>query len=66
VLASIFAREGGYGTPETFVDGLVPAIWVGAVVVAAGAVVSLLIPRKRRAAEAPVLEPELVAQPEAA
>jgi hypothetical protein len=35
-------------------------------VVAAGAVVSLLIPRKPRAAEAPAREPELVAQPEAA
>jgi MFS family permease len=66
VLASIFSSEGGYVTPQTFVDGLVPAIWVGAVVVALGAVVSLLIPRKRRAAEAPVREPELVAQPEAA
>jgi MFS family permease len=66
VLASIFAREGGYATPETFVDGLVPAIWVGAVVVAAGAVVSLLIPRKRRPAEAVAREPELVPQPEAA
>jgi MFS family permease len=66
VLASIFASQGGYATPETFVDGLVPALWVGAVVVAAGAVVSLLIPRKPRAAEAPAREPELVAQPEAA
>jgi EmrB/QacA subfamily drug resistance transporter len=66
VLASIFASEGGYATPETFVDGLVPALWVGAIVVAAGAVVSLLIPRKPRAAEAPARESELVTQPEAA
>jgi EmrB/QacA subfamily drug resistance transporter len=50
VLASIFAHYGGYGTPRTFHDGLVPAIWVGAAVVAAGSAVALLIPRKRRAA----------------
>jgi EmrB/QacA subfamily drug resistance transporter len=68
VLASIFARYGGYESPQTFTDGLVPAIWVGAVVVGAGALVTLLIPRKRRPAEATVTEPddELVPQLEAA
>ncbi|HZM19452.1 MAG TPA: DHA2 family efflux MFS transporter permease subunit, partial [Gaiellaceae bacterium] len=30
VLASVFASYGGYGTPQSFVDGLTPAIWVGA------------------------------------
>jgi len=62
VLASIFAHAGGYGTPQTFTDGLVPAIWVGAVVVAVGAVVALFIPGKRRSAEATALEPELVSE----
>jgi EmrB/QacA subfamily drug resistance transporter len=57
VLASIFAHAGGYGTPETFSDGLVPAIWVGAVVVGVGAAIALLIPRKRRSAEVEVFEP---------
>jgi len=67
VLASVFSRYGGYLTPETFNDGLVPALWVGAVVVALGAGVSLLIPRKRTAAEVPVVaRDELVLQPEAA
>jgi EmrB/QacA subfamily drug resistance transporter len=68
VLASIFARYGGYGSPQTFTDGLVPAIWVGAIVVGAGALVTLLIPRKRRPAEATVTEheDELVPQLEAA
>ena len=68
VLASIFARYGGYASPQTFTDGLVPAIWVGAVVVGVGAVVTLLIPRKRRPAEASVTdgETELVPQLEAA
>jgi EmrB/QacA subfamily drug resistance transporter len=59
VLASVFAQYGGYGTPETFVDGLTPAIWVGAIVVAAGAVISLAIPRRLRAQEEPV-EAEIV------
>jgi EmrB/QacA subfamily drug resistance transporter len=67
VLATIFSQNGGYASPETFADGLVPAIWVGAVVVALGAGVSLLIPRKRRTSEVPaVAREELVVQPEAA
>jgi EmrB/QacA subfamily drug resistance transporter len=52
VLASVFAHYGGYGTGQTFVDGLTPAIYVGAAVVAAGAVAALGIARKvRRPAE---------------
>jgi EmrB/QacA subfamily drug resistance transporter len=67
VLASIFARVGGYESSETFNDGLVPAIWVGAIVVGIGAALALLIPRKRRGSEATAYEPEeLVAQAEAA
>ena len=53
VLASVFASYGGYGTPQTFVDGLTPAIWVGAVVVGAGSLISLLIPRRIRREEQP-------------
>jgi MFS family permease len=67
VLASIFARYGGYESPATFSEGLVPALWIGAAVVGIGAVLALLIPRKPRAAEVPRLASnELVAQPEAA
>ncbi|GAB2571190.1 MFS transporter [Kribbella endophytica] len=44
VLASVFASAGGYESPAQFVDGLVPAVWVGAAVVAVGAFVALLIP----------------------
>jgi EmrB/QacA subfamily drug resistance transporter len=51
VLASVFANYGGYASPQAFADGLVPAVWVGAAVLAVGAVVSLAIPRKRRARE---------------
>ena len=67
VLASIFARSGGYESPETFNDGLVPALWLGAIVVGVGAALALLIPRKRRPQEATVASPEpLVPQAEAA
>ena len=51
VLAAIFANRGSYFTAETFMDGLKPAIWVGAVVVAIGAVVCLFIPGKQPATE---------------
>ena len=53
VLASVFASYGGYGTPQSFVDGLTPAIWVGAVVVGVGSLISLLIPRRIRREEQP-------------
>jgi len=66
VLASIFTRYGGYESPDTFTDGLVVATWVGAAVVGVGALVALLVPPRRRAAEAPVAERESVPQLEAA
>ncbi|MFI7003086.1 MFS transporter [Nocardia sp. NPDC050175] len=46
VLASVFASHGSYLSPQAFVDGLVPAIWVGTAIVAVGAVLSLLLPAK--------------------
>ena len=56
VLASIFARTGGYESAASFNDGLVAATWVGAAVVGVGAVIALAVPgtaarRERRAAE---------------
>ena len=30
VLASVFSRYGGYETGQTFVDGMTPALWIGA------------------------------------
>ncbi|WP_194835348.1 MFS transporter [Nocardia sp. XZ_19_369] len=46
VLASVFAAHGSYFSPQGFVDGLVPALWVGAAVVAVGTVASLLLPAR--------------------
>jgi EmrB/QacA subfamily drug resistance transporter len=62
VLASVFAHYGGYGTGQTFVDGLVPAIYVGAGFVAAGAVAALGISRKVRRQEAEVPAAVLAAE----
>ena len=44
VLASVFSANGSYFDPQAYVDGLVPAVWVGAAVVAVAAVVALFIP----------------------
>ena len=48
VLASIFSSVGGYGSPTHFVEGLTPAVWVGAILVGIGALVALTIPVRRR------------------
>jgi MFS family permease len=61
VLASVFAHYGGYANGQTFVDGLTPAIYVGAVLVAAGALAALGIQRKRRPQEQESAEPALEA-----
>src|SRR2546421_1723202 len=53
VLASIFSHYGGYSSPQHFVDGLRPAVWVGAGLVGVGALAALAIPGRRREAEAP-------------
>ena len=59
VLASVFARYGGYDTGQTFVDGAKPALWIGAVVVGLGALAAFAIPspRKEREREVESLTP---------
>jgi EmrB/QacA subfamily drug resistance transporter len=49
VLATVFTSHGGYGSPQEFVNGLVPAMWVGTAVLAAGALIPLLLPFSTRA-----------------
>jgi EmrB/QacA subfamily drug resistance transporter len=66
VLAAIFANAGGYSTPTTFVDGMNSAVYVGAAVVAIGAVAAFLIPRKRRQQEAELSAIDRVFEAEAA
>jgi len=50
VLATVFSNFGGYATPQIFVSGLVPAVFVGAGVLGAGALAALAVPRLRRVA----------------
>jgi MFS family permease len=52
VLATVFTSSGGFESPAAYVDGLVPAVWVGAAVLAAGALVALLVPGRRASAAA--------------
>jgi EmrB/QacA subfamily drug resistance transporter len=52
VLASVFSGAGSYGTPTTFVSGLVPAVATAAVVLAVGAIIALAIPALRRTVSA--------------
>jgi hypothetical protein len=50
VLASVFSAFGGYASLQDFVDGLQPAVLVGALVVAVGSVAAFAVPRTARAA----------------
>ncbi len=50
VLATVFTSHGGYASPQAFVNGLTPAMWVGTVVLGAGALIALLLPFSTRAA----------------
>jgi EmrB/QacA subfamily drug resistance transporter len=63
VLATVFTHAGGYESAQAYVDGLVPAIWVGSAVLAVGALVALLVPGRRAPATliAPSLPRDVVA-----
>ena len=63
----MFSSHGSYASPQAYTDGMVSAVWVGAAVLAAGALIALLIPRAagRGTAPAPVPVPA-VAEPVAA
>ncbi|AGL18119.1 MFS transporter [Actinoplanes sp. N902-109] len=45
-LASVFSSNGSYATAQSFVDGIRPAVVVGAVIIAAGGVIGLWLPAK--------------------
>jgi EmrB/QacA subfamily drug resistance transporter len=48
VLASVFSSNGSYASPTAYVEGLQPAIWLGAGVVAVAAVVAVALPGRVR------------------
>ena len=50
VLAAVFSGAGLYATPGSVVDGLVPALWVGAATLVLGGLVALLVPGRARTA----------------
>jgi EmrB/QacA subfamily drug resistance transporter len=52
VLASVFTANGGYGSPQEYVDGMNAALPIGAAVLGLGAVAALFIPGRARTAEA--------------
>jgi EmrB/QacA subfamily drug resistance transporter len=54
VLSTVFTSGGGYGSAHAFVNGLVPALWIGAAVLAIGALVALVLPFSTRADNAEV------------
>jgi EmrB/QacA subfamily drug resistance transporter len=56
VLATVFTSHGSYGSPQAFVDGLVPAMWVGVAVLAAGALIAAALPFSTRAEAAAQLD----------
>jgi EmrB/QacA subfamily drug resistance transporter len=56
VLASVFTGSGGYASPQAFVAGLRPALWVGVAVLAIGACVVAALPFRTRAADDETVE----------
>jgi EmrB/QacA subfamily drug resistance transporter len=66
ILATVFTSSGSYGSPQGYVDGLIPAVWVGSAVLAAGALVALVVPRKRAGAVHELSEPLAVGEAAAA
>jgi len=67
VLATVFTSHGSYLSPQAYVNGLVPAIWVGAFVLAAGALIAAVLPfSTRESASAHALEETAVASAHAA
>jgi EmrB/QacA subfamily drug resistance transporter len=48
VLATVFTSHGSYLSPQDYVNGLVPALWMGAGVLAAGAIIAAALPFSTR------------------
>jgi EmrB/QacA subfamily drug resistance transporter len=52
VLTSVFSAHGSFATPASFVDGVTPALYIGAVLVAVAAAGAVALPRRERLPEA--------------
>jgi len=49
ILATVFTSHGSYTSPQAYVNGLVPALWLGAAVLAGGALIAAALPFSTRA-----------------
>ncbi|MGE6736537.1 MFS transporter, partial [Streptomyces sp. NPDC059900] len=58
LMGAVFAALGGYGSPRDFTDGLVPALWIGAAVLAVACALTLAIPRGPAPVAAPAAGPD--------
>jgi EmrB/QacA subfamily drug resistance transporter len=56
VLATVFTSHGSYASPQAFVQGLQPALWVGVAVLGAGALFAAALPFSTRADAAAQLD----------
>ncbi|MBV9049642.1 MAG: MFS transporter, partial [Solirubrobacterales bacterium] len=75
ILATVFTSHGSYASPQDYVNGLVPAVWVGAAVLGVGSLIPILLPFSTRdsavahaaaeAAERGSAHPTLAAEPAA-
>ena len=66
VLATVFTSHGGYSSPQAFVDGLVPAMWIGTAVLAAGALIAAALPFSPRVSASEQVQAEPAGQLEPA
>ena len=57
VLGAVFSAHGGYSSGASYVAGMTPTVYVGAAVVALGAVSALIIPGRRAARRSSVGSP---------
>ena len=71
VMGAVFSANGGYAptatesAPQHFIDGLIPAVFTGAAILAVATLAMLLVPGRRPAAIASQAEDGTHAQPEA-
>ncbi len=61
VLATVFTSHGSYASPQAYVNGLVPALWVGAGVLGLGAMVAAALPFGRAVLGAEAVREDVVA-----
>ena len=44
MLATVFTSHGSYASPQDYISGLVPAMWVGVAVLGVGALIAAVLP----------------------